>query len=180
MDERMSGLVVRGLVVSGLMVCLMACGPQAPQRPSQRKGEAPQPDSAALALLEMNKQLAEAADRQLAQLAQTQGEPYALYEADTWIAILDHGDTDAEHPKFGQEQTVHMRTYDLSGHLLLDSEGTYRIGAHELPQAVDANICELYPHAKARLLAPWYAAYGLQGTDYIPPYENVMIELELK
>jgi predicted exporter len=164
-----------------IIVWLIAgCTNTAPQRPSQRKGETPKADSTALALMELNQQMAQAADDQLHRLAQEQSEPYALYEADTWIAILDHGATDAEHPKFGQEQTVHMRTYDLSGHLLLDSEGTYRIGAHELPQAVDANICELYPHAKARLLAPWYAAYGLQGTDYIPPYENVMIELELK
>lgn len=177
--ERMK--TVRGLAVSGLVALLLvACGPQAPQRPSQRKGEAPKADSASLALLELNQQLALAADKQLTQFAQTREEPYALYEANTWMTILDPGDTTSPTPKTDEQWTVRMLTYTLDGQLLIDSEGTFRIGKQELPLAVDANIHELHRGAKARLIAPWYAAYGLQGTEYIPPYENVIIEIELK
>ena len=168
--------------MSGLaaLLLLTACGQTGPQRPSQRKSERPQADSAALALLELNQQLARAADKQLADFAQAQDEPYALYEADTWMTIIDRGDETSAAPRANEEWTVHMQTYDLSGHMLLDSEGSYRIGRQELPLAVDANIGELHRGGKARLLAPWYAAYGLQGTAEIPPYENVIIEIELK
>ena len=62
-----------------------------------------------------------------------------------------------------------MRTYVI-----------YRIGKKELPQAVEENIGELHHGAQARLLAPWYTAFGLRGTDRIPPYENVIIDIELR
>ena len=54
------------------------------------------------------------------------------------------------------------------------------LGKNELPLGVDSNVPELYPGAKVRMYVPWYAAFGQLGTEYIPPYENVIIELELK
>lgn len=165
------------LIIAAL---LSACGHQAPQRPSQRRGETPKADSASIALMELNYQLAVAADKQLAQLAQAQNEPYALYEAGTWMRIIDRGEDTEISPLFGESWTVHMRTYDLDGKLLLDSEGYYQLGKQELPLAVEMNIGELHSGGKARLLAPWYAAYGLQGTTHVPPYTNVIIEIELK
>ena len=49
-----------------------------------------------------------------------------------------------------------------------------------MPVTVEWNISELHPGARVRMYVPWYAAYGLQGTAHVPPYENVIIELELK
>lgn len=167
--------------VIGLVLLLTAgCGHQAPQRPTQRKGEAPKADSAALALMEFNQQLAVSADKQIMEYVHAQDESYALCEANTWMRIIERGDETAAAPVSGEEWTVHMRTYDLEGHLLLDSEGSYRIGKQELPPAVDTNIGALHPGGKARLVAPWYSAYGLKGTAEIPPYENVIIEITLK
>ena len=73
-----------------------------------------------------------------------------------------------------------MKVCDLNGHLLQDSEGTYTIGKYELPVAVDLNIGEWHQGTRIKMFAPWYSAFGMQGTKEIPPYENVMIELELK
>ena len=171
---------IRGLVVSGLVVMFVACGHQAPQTPSQRKGQVPQVDSAQLALLQLNQQLAEAADRELTSLAQAQDSAFALYEAGTWMHIISHGDETTPSPQPNEEWTIRMRVYDLQMHLLVDSEASYRIGKKELPQAVEENIGELHHGAQARLLAPWYTAFGLRGTDHIPPYENVIIDIELR
>lgn len=157
-----------------------ACGGQAPQRPSQRTGRAPEPDSASLALLTLNQQLAQSADEQLMQLVQTLDEGYALYEGGVWMHIIDRGDESSPAPQPGEERTVHMRVYTLGGQLLEDSEGTYRIMKHELPPAVDMHISELHTKGTARMYVPWYSAFGLQGTDHIPPYENVIIETELR
>lgn len=162
----------------GLLFC--SCGHQVPQRPSQRKGQEVQVDSTALALMELNQQLAMSADKQLAAFVKTQEETYAFYDANTWVTILNHGDENSAMPKSGEEWVIRMHTYDLEGNLLLDSEGTYCIGKQELPLAVEANIHEWHRGAKIRLVAPWYAAYGLKGTKEIPPYENIIIDLELK
>lgn len=164
----------------GLAVLLAACTHQAPQRPSQRKSEAPQADSAQLALMALNQQLALAADQQLTQIVQAQEAPYALYDNNVWMTILDRGDEATPAPAEDEQWTVAMRIYDLNERLLVDSEGTYRIGKCELPQGVDAIIGELHRGAQARLYVPWYAAYGISGTEQIPPYENVIIDIELK
>jgi hypothetical protein len=157
-----------------------ACNSQAPQRPSQRTSRAPEPDSAALALLTLNQQLAQSADEQLLQLVQSLDEPYALYEGGVWMRIINRGDETVPAPKTGEEHIVRMRVYTLNGQLLEDSEGSYCIQKHELPPAVDMHICELHAGGKARMYAPWYSAFGLKGTDHIPPYENVIIETELR
>lgn len=166
------------VAISAFVLC--CCGKMGPQRPSQRKGEAPQADTMTLAMLELNKQLAFAADQELTELAQQMEEPFALYEANTWMAILDKGDIYGPFPSTNEYNLIHMRMYDLKGNLLLDSEGSYRICRHELPACMDMNIRHLHKGAKARLLAPWYQAYGLKGTENIPPYTNLIIDIELK
>lgn len=162
------------------VVLLAACTQQAPQRPSQRTGQVPVVDSAALALLEFNQQMTAAADQQLAAMAQEQDRPYALYHSGAWMTILDKGDETLPCPVHGEEITVHMRVCRLDGQLLTESKAVYRLGKHELPPAADANIGELHPGGKARMLVPWYSAYGLQGTNTVAPYENVIIEIALK
>ena len=96
------------------------------------------------------------------------------------MAIQDRGDDDSPSPQPEQEWRIAMRIYALNGQLYMDSEGTYRIGKHELPQGVEDNIGELHRGGKARMYVPWYAAYGISGTAEIPPYENIVIDIELK
>ena len=162
----------------GMVVLLVACTQTAPQRPSQRKSEAPQPDSTQMALLELNQHLTEEADRQLASIARSEDTPYALYERGTWAAIIAKGEGETVQPK--EECRVHMRIYSLSGTLYVDAEQTVAIGAQQLPPAIEENITEWRHGAQIVLLAPWYAAYGIQGADQIPPYENVRIELTIQ
>ena len=157
---------------------LVSCGHQAPQRPSQRKGAAPQVDSTALALLEMNQRLTEQADQQILLMAQAQEPPYALYEHGTWARVLHVGDTQRPVVR-GEQCSLHLRVYSLSGTLYVDSQMTVPIGKYELPAAVDENITEWHRGARVQLLAPWYAAYGIHGSEHVPPYENVIIELEI-
>lgn len=167
------------------IVCLAAlltvsCTRQAPQRPSQRKGEVQAVDSAALALMELNQQLAFAADREVTKAAQLQGESFAVYEARTWMYISERGDTHSGTPKEGERWVIRMQVCNLDGLLLEDLEHSYCIHKGELPAAIEDNISELHHGAKARLIAPWYSAFGAQGTPHIPPYENVIIDIELK
>ena len=169
-----------GLATGGLVLLFVACGPQTPQRPSQRKGESPQADSTAMSLLELNQQLAISADNQLIKYVQAQEETYALYNACTWMRIIKRGNEGGATPKHGDSWIIHMRTYNLKGHLLIDSEGLYTIGKHEIPMGVELNIEELHHGGEARLIVPWYSAYGQRGTEHVPPYENVIIEIELK
>ena len=163
-----------------LIVLAASCGHQAPQIPSQRKSKAPEADSTQLALMQLNMELAKAADEELAALVQTQDKNYALYTCNAWATIIERGDINRPMPKRGEECVVHMKIYNLAGQLLEDNEGTFCVGKLELPTAIDANIREWHHGAKIKMYAPWYAAYGIKGTETIPPYENVMIEIEIR
>ena len=165
----------------GLCLCLLSgCASKGPQRPSHRSGETPKADSAQLALMELNQQMAKAADEQLTRLAQEQKETYALYEHNVWVHVLEAGDRDGNSPRQDEEWDIRLRTYSLSGRLYRDEERKVRIGRYELPAAIEDNIAEWHHGTHVRLLVPWYAAYGIQGTAEIPPYENVIMDLELR
>ena len=163
------------------ILLLVGCGKKNPQTPSRWLGKEPKVDTTQLALLELNKKMVEAADTKLTQIAQTQTEPYALYNGNTWIYFEQRGDMNAPAPKDGDIWEIHMTVYTLeTKQLLVDIIREYRIGKSELPPAIDNNISEVRKGSQARMLVPWYGAFGMQGTKEVPPYENVIINIEIK
>ncbi len=162
---------------------MMGCRQQGAQRPSTRINgtrKAPEPDSTHLALMELNQQLALTADNELRQIIKEQKENYALYNNGTWVLIVDPGQTSMPMLKADEECLLKMRISSLTGRLYQDREETIKIGKADLPIAIGANIYEWHRGVKVHMYAPWYAAYGVIGKDSIPPYENVIIDLELK
>ncbi|MBR1878236.1 MAG: hypothetical protein IJ814_04425 [Paludibacteraceae bacterium] len=158
---------------------MTACVPQAPQRPSTRKGAKPAPDSTQLALMELNLRLAQAADEELVRYVQASGKAFALYDNHTWMCVRDKGDDTLPHLLPEGQWVVHMEVYDLNGKRLADIQRQYRIGKMELPPAVDDCVVYLHPRAQALLAAPWYMAFGAAGGDGVPPYTNVLIDLKI-
>lgn len=170
-----------GIVIGGLVLLLTGCGgKQAPQIPSQRKAQAAKTDVEKEQIMHLNQQLAETVGAELERWVQAQEEEYELWDANTWVTVLEPGDTSSETPKEGEKQVLAMRIYTLNGELLAATEQPYRIGKQELPQAVDKNVRRMHKSCKARMVAPWYSAYGVTGTVEVPPYENIVIEIELK
>ena len=167
----------RFALTSLLALLLIACGRVDPQRPTQRKSATPAVDSTQLALMELNQRLTTAADDQLTQIAQQEGQ-YVLYERGTWVRTLEWGEGEKVNPE--EECTVHMRISSLDGKLYCDTEQTATVGKYELPAAIDENLPEWKHGARLLILAPWYSAYGMKGTEHIPPYENIRIELAIK
>ena len=165
-----------------VIVCAMAvgCGQPNPQRPSRRMGQ-PQVDTMALNLMKFNQRMREEADKTLQAKAQRDpNERYALYQWGAWIHVIEPGNEEAGKPELGKECELHMRIYSLAGKPYHDTEQTAHAGKYELPTAIDANITEWHHGASVKIAAPWYAAYGIQGTAQVPPYENVIIELDIR
>lgn len=169
------------VILIAVLFMLSGCGGhKGPQRPSRRMGEAPQADSAQIALMELNMQMAQNADRELQAIAQSNEGKYTLYEQGAWVHIIQHGDVYSEPIHDGEECVLHMRVSSLNGTLYYDLHNSYRIGQNELPAAVRQNIREWHHGSRMQILVPWYSAYGLSGTEVVPPYENVIIELEIE
>jgi len=164
-----------------LLVLLVSCGGRGPQMPSRRMGEDPKLDSAQMALLELNRRMRTEADKELQVLSQSDTtERYALYRWGAWAHIIEYGNDEVPRPKLGQRCDIHMRVYDLKGKLYSDEELTVQLGRRDVPVAVDWNLQEWNHGAKVKMFVPWYSAYGLEGKNAIPPYENVMILLDVK
>lgn len=186
----------KGLIILAVLILIVGCsGSTGPQRPSQVKGKLAETfrqkseESKEMALLELNMQLHKAADESLRSIVQEEmraksdaegGLTYAMYEGGVWATIIERGDVERGAPKLGEECTARMRVMRLDGALYSDEELTAPVGKYEWPAAVDRNITEWNHGAKIRMYAPWYAAYGVAGKDPIPPYENVIIELDIE
>ena len=166
-----------------VLVCslLVGCGGKGPQRPTYKSGQVPEEDSAAQALMEMNQRMAKEADQALLRYVEAQDEQFALMAiSNAWMRIAEHGDSDSPSPKEDELWRMHVRTKDLRGRLLLDEEREYRIGRNELPICAEIHCNERHHGDHIILLAPWYAAYGMHGNDAVPPYTNVIIDIEIK
>lgn len=173
-------------LVCFLWVCMLlsagGCGGRGPQRPSQRSGTKPEADSAALALMEMNQRMAIAADEEVLRYVQGRedGERFAQMPfSNAWVRVQEKGDEQSAGPKKDETWRLHIKTYSLKGQLLLDTEQEYRIGRNELPMCIEMNISEWHRGARLVIVAPWYAAYGMMGTEDVPAYENVLLEISI-
>ncbi len=169
----------------GYIICLIlltACGgrgPQGPQRPANRDDRSRR-DSDLVAMIQVNQRMAEEADREVIRYVQADTlHRYAQCNQGAWVARLTEM-LENEQPKMGEPVQLHMLVYTLDGRdLLWDVEGEFTIGRGELPLGIEYALRELRRGEQGRILAPWHAAFGVDGADNIPPYSNVRIEITI-
>ncbi len=164
------------------LILLTACGgggPQGPQRPANRDHRS-QRDSDLVAMIQVNQRMAEEADREVIRYVQADTVlRYAQCNQGAWVARTTEM-PDNEQPKMGEPVQIHMLVYTLDGQdLLQDVEGEFTLGRGELPLGIEYALRELRRGEQGRILAPWHAAFGVDGADNIPPYSNVRIEITI-
>lgn len=162
------------------LVALTACGRTKPQSPSQRNSKRVEHvDSATLALMNLNSQMAERADREVLGFIREQKETYAQMECGCWMHVIERSN-DERDIQAGEELTLSLIISDLRGTMLLDQQLTTTTGHEEIPLAIRTALAELHRGDKAKLACPWYTAYGMKGNEYIAGYKNVIIELTIQ
>lgn len=158
-----------------IALAFAACHKTQPQRPTfKNRPEATRQDSTVLAMVEINQKMAADADSRLAQYA-TAG--YALQEEGYWVSGLhdiESGFRDSV------QVTARMQVYDMEGRLYEDREETLRVGHTGEMRVLDPVLRQLHPGDSVSILAPWYLAYGSLGSQVVPPYTNVRIELKIE
>lgn len=156
---------------------LCACQRTAPQRPS-RPSDPPKVDSALIALMDINRQFADAADNEIARWVKQQPAQFVLIEDGVWLQkpLPTQGGVT---PQQDEHWNVHMQVRKLNGTLLADRQLNCPIGRKALPDAVETVVALMHDGDTARVAAPWYTAFGIHGDDAVPPYENVLISIQL-
>lgn len=158
-----------------LLLCLLmlaSCG-QRPQ--SVRHLHEPQQEDTVLeAQLRFNLHMADAADKLCIEMVrQDSSLQYALDEFGFWytksVAV------DGEMLQNGQEVELHLVLSELRGGVIADEQGVFVVGTSELPVAINRALKLMSIGEEMRIIAPWYAAYGIEGTTLVAPYTNLRI-----
>ena len=157
------------------MVCLMAvtaCRRVRPQGAANRT----EPDSTAIALMEMNFRLATEADHKLVERVQQENLPYVLDISNFWY--YREAPTDGREVKNGMHvvYTATIRNLDTNA-LIEEVEEEIEVGKRVTLRAIDICLPLMREGETFRLLAPYYNAYGRDGNEQVPPLTNVSILL---
>ena len=70
---------------------------------------------------------------------------------------------------------LHLQISELNGNLIADTKSSFVVGAGDLPLAVTRSLKMMGVGEQMKIIAPWYAAYGVEGTKIIKPYTNLLI-----
>ena len=154
-----------------LCCAFVACQPQ--PRPVRHLGEKQEVDTALLAHMQLSMRMSEAADRACSAAAEADSLRYALDDFGFWFAktVTYSGDRLV----VGQEVVLHLQISELNGNLIADTKSSFVVGAGDLPLAVTRSLKMMGVGEQMKIIAPWYAAYGVEGTKIIKPYTNLLI-----
>jgi len=88
------------------------------------------------------------------------------------------------HPIFGQTVTLHYIELTLDGREITNTymQGEpfeYILGDGNIIDGLNFSIMNMQKGEKARLVIPYYLAYGDAGNNVVPPYSNIVIDMEL-
>ena len=165
----------------GMALLVSGCGTKSsPQRPAQHGNELAERDSSMERMAQLNQRMVEEADHQVLVYVQADSvHQYARCSQGAWVTRTRKV-TDSEHPRMTEKVHVAMQIYTLGGELLQDIDGMYTIGNGEIPLGIEYALRELYRGESGIIVAPWHAAFGVDGTGNIAPYTNVRIDISIE
>lgn len=165
-----------------ILCCLIvsACTGTAPQSPSQRTSDNhDDEDSAVVAFMQLNMQMAQAADRDVAEYVRHNWNEYVAEDMGYWRKKgIRH--ISERQPQEGEHWSVRTITSRFDGVHIEDRQEIYTIGQSDAPMAVKDAIMQMYKSDTVFLAVPWYVGYGAHGKGKIGAYENVLITVILE
>ena len=164
------------------VLILCSCNP-APQR-ARHLHDTETTDSTLLRQMQLNIHMADLADRECLRAIEHDSLHYTLDDYGFWFARTRNAHGDSIHN--GDNVSLHLRIYNLRGaqpdsaHLIADVQDHFTVGADNLPAAIARTLLQARRGEEYQLIAPWYTAYGVEGTTLIPPYTNLRICLNIR
>ena len=135
-------------------------------------------DSTMLAQMQINIHLADAADKVCREFVQNNSVPYAMDDFGFWYAKTIS--TTSDSIQQGQEIPLHIQISEIGGTLISDIKHHYVMGSGELPTAITRSLRMMCIGEQMQIVAPWYTAYGVEGTSLIKPYSNLFITITIE
>ena len=105
------------------------------------------------------------------------GMTYVLDEFGFWYSKTIKQQT--ELLQTGEAISIHLLMAELNGLILADIEDVFAVDSGDLPTAINRCLRQMRRGEQMRIVAPWYTAYGIEGTNIIKPYTNLVITLTI-
>jgi hypothetical protein len=167
---------LRGYIIAIWFCALLAGCTQQPQQ-VRRLSDKQAPDSALMAQMAFNMQMASDADQACSDWVKKDSATYVLDEFGFWYSKTIKQQT--ELLQTGEAISIHLLMAELNGLILADIEDVFAVDSGDLPTAINRSLRQMRRGEQMRIVAPWYTAYGIEGTNIIKPYTNLVITLTI-
>ena len=158
-----------------LSIAFVACQ-QSPQQ-VKHHNQPPTVDSALLAQMQFNTRMATEADKACLAIVEADTLQYTLDDFGFWYTKTIKLTSD--NLQQGEEVNLHIQIREINGNLILDTKMPVIIGSGDFPIAITRALKTMCHGEQMRIITPWYAAYGIEGTSSIKPYSNLIILLTI-
>lgn len=167
------------LLAMGYALLAMGLLVSCTQQPQQvrRLHDQQESDSAMMAQLTFNMQMASAADNACSAWVKNDSNRYALDEFGFWYSKTIN--LYADSLQQGDAVLLHLQMEELNGPMVADITDYFTVGSGDLPVAINRCLRQMSPGEQMQIVAPWYTAYGIEGTTLIKPYTNLIITLTI-
>lgn len=153
---------------------LAACSP-APQ-PVRRLHDKAAPDTAVLAQMRFNYHMATTADSLCCAVVQRDSLRYAQDLYGFWYCKTRSVAADTLRPH--DAVRLRLRLREFTGRMIADEEDLFTVNDGTLPTAIARSLRMMGYGEQMQVIAPWYAAYGVEGSSIVPPYTNLRITID--
>ena len=174
--QRNNNAKIRVIVILTAAALMIGCQTE-PQK-VRRMSEKNTPDSAMMAQLEFNMQMASAADNACITLVQADSLQYAADDFGFWYTKTIITDLDSIHK--GDTVELHIQISEIGGKMISDIKNQFIVRSGDLPLAIVRSLKTMRRGEQMRIISPWYTAYGVEGTSIIKPYSNLLITLQIE
>lgn len=87
-------------------------------------------------------------------------------------------------PEYGQTVAIHYICLSMAGDEIVNTymEGSpleFMLGDNQIIQGINLSLIKMKKGEKSRLILPYYLGYGAEGASRVPPYSNLLIDIEL-
>ena len=170
---------IHKILHSIILFCILTfLGCQRQPQKAKLLGEEEHIDSISMAQMQFNIHMADAADKECKIFVQKDTFQYAMDDFGFWYTKTI--DNRADTIQNGQEISLHIQISEIGGRLLSDSKHIYIMGSGELPIAITRSLKMMCIGEQMRVIAPWYTAYGVNGTSVIKAYSNLLITITVE
>lgn len=160
-----------------MLLCMLLLGCSKQPQQVRHLSEKQEPDSAMMAQMQFNMHIADAADKACIEVVKKDTLPYAQDEFGFWYAKTKSLPTDTLAK--GQEVVLHLIMSELNGKTVADVKDRFVVGSGDLPTAINRSLRQMCKGEEMAIVAPWYTAYGVEGTSLVKPYTNLKIDLKV-